>query len=263
LTFHARREITVTYVREARRRTVEARIVSLGRYALAPQTLGPAPESYSDVRIVAAPGGRTVVAWANVHGTEMGARSRYVVRAALREPNASRFRRSQLLDPGIVNVAAPGELGAQIADDGTATVAWSSYTSTKAFTAPVEVRAATAAPGRRFAAPQVLTANGHLDDLVVGGAGAALAVWTSYDGGGATIGAALRPSSAAAFGVAEAVTVIPLRTIAPLVPAPDAAYDPGTGRFAVLWAIDSTSVTDPPMQIPGTARLLLATRDTR
>jgi hypothetical protein len=57
--------------------------------------------------------------------------------------------------------------------------------------------------------------------------------------------------------------VIPLRTIAPLVPAPDAAYDPGTGRFAVLWAIDSTSVTDPPMQIPGTARLLLATRDTR
>lgn len=263
LTFHGRRAVTVTYVREAPtatpRRTVEARVLRLGDRRLAPQTLGPAPENSNDVSIAAAPGGRTVVAWANVHGTVMGARSRYTVRAALRAPNDRRFGAAQLLDPGVVNVGSPGELGVGIADDGTATVAWSACTSTALFP-PVEVRAATAAPSGRFGAPQVLTTDGRLTDLVVAEHGATLAVWETDAAGGAAIQTALRPRGATAFGAPETVAVIPLRYVDPQAPQPDAAFDPGADRFAVMWAIDDTTATAPPTQIPGSPRLLLATR---
>jgi hypothetical protein len=267
LTFHGRSAVTVTYVRNAptgthTRRTVEARVVRLGGRRLAPQTLGPAPESYNDVRIAAAPGGRTVVAWGNVHGTVMAARSRYTVRAALRDPTDRRFGAAQVLDPGVVNVGSPGELGAGIADDGSATVAWSAYASTEFFP-PAEVRAATAAATGRFAAPQVLTTNGRLTDLVVANHGATLATWTTYADGGETIRTALRPSRATAFGAPETVAVLPLRSFSPVAPDPDAAFDPGRDRFAVIWAIDDSTGTEPPTQIPGSARLLLATRRAR
>ena len=78
-----------------------------------------------------------MVAWGNVHGTEMGAESRYTVRAALRAPNDRRFGAAQVLDAGIVKAGVPGELGAGIADDGTATVAWSAYAPTDDLFAPV------------------------------------------------------------------------------------------------------------------------------
>lgn len=260
--FRGRSAVTVAFVREARvagrtHRTVEARDVRLGDSAVTSQTVGPAPESYTDLRIAAAPGGRTMVAWANVHGTEMGAESPYVVRAALRAPGARRFGAPQVLDPGVVQVGPPGALGTGIADDGTATVAWSAYASTALFDPPVEVRAATAAPSHHFAARQVLTTSGHLTDLVVAGNGATLATWLDYSPGTGTVGAALRPAKAAGFGPAETVAAVPLRTFSPLDPGPDAAFDPGTGRFSIIWAIDESAGTQP---VPGSARLLLSTR---
>jgi hypothetical protein len=269
LTFHGRSTVTIAYVRNTppgthTRRTLEARKVRLGGRELAPQTLGPAPESYNDVCIAAAPGGRTVVAWGNVHGTVMGARSRYTVRAALRAPNARRFAAAQVLDPGPVVSGAPGELVAGIADDGTATLAWSAYASTGQYFPPVEVRTATATATGRFAAPQVLTTSGHLTDLVVANHGAALATWTTADtAGNATIHTALRTPGATAFGAPETVAVVPLRYVDPLAPNPDAAFDPGTGRFGLIWATDDSTDTAPTTQIPGSARLLLATREAR
>ena len=256
LAFHGLRAVTVAY---ARNRTVEARILRLGGRALKPQTLGRAPESYTDLRVATSPGGRTVVAWGNAHGTEMGAESRYSVRAALRAPGARRFTAAQTLDRGVVQVGAPGEVGAIVADDGTATVGWSAYTSSRLFT-PAEVRVATAAPGRRFAAPQVLAADGRLADLELGKDGAALAVWISPDPSGVTVNAALRRAGARTFAAPETVTAIPLRSFSPQGPDPDAAYDARTNRFAVIWAIDSTAGALP---VPGSARLLLATRNLR
>jgi hypothetical protein len=279
LTFHGPSAVTVTYVRNAptgtrTRRTVEARVLRLGGHRSAPQTLGPAPESSNDLCIAAAPGGRTVVAWANVHGTVMGARSRYTVRAALRAPNARRFGTAQVLDPGVENVGAPGELGAGIADDGAATVAWSAHASSDEFSRRMEVRAATAAPAGRFGAVQVLTTDGRLTDLVVSNNGATLAIWSTDVDGNEAIRSALRPARATAFAAAETVAVVMLRYYDPLAPNADAAFDPVTGRFGIIWATDqsagsapTTQVPDgvarPGVHVPGSARLLLATREAR
>jgi len=126
------------------------------------------------------------------------------------------------------------------------------------------VRAANAAPSHRFAARQVLTTGGRLADLVVAKNGATLASWLTYAAGNVTIRAALRPTAATGFGPAETVAVVPLRTFSPLSPGPDAAFDPGTGRFAVIWAVDDSTGTPPQGEpVPGSARLLLATRQTQ
>lgn len=96
LVFHARAAVTLAYTRESivanrRRRAVEARRVPIRGAAEPRQVVGPAPESQTDLRIAASPGGRTVVVWGDVHGTVMGFESRWVVRAAIRARSARRF----------------------------------------------------------------------------------------------------------------------------------------------------------------------------
>ena len=263
IAFHGRSALTVAYVREARaggrsRRTVEARVVALRGSAGDPQTIGPAPESFTDLRIATSPRGRAVIAWGNVHGTVSGAESRWIVRAALRERAAGRFSRAQLLQRGVVQVGAPGAIGAGVADDGTATVGWSAYTS-PSLVSPSDVRVASAAAGRRFGAPQVLSGQGRLVDLTVAGSGPALATWMTFSAAGSVVAAAVRPAAGQPFGTAETVATIASRSFNAVDPDPDAAYDVATRRFSVVWAVDD-SAGMPPMHAPGSARLQLATR---
>jgi hypothetical protein len=267
LAFHGREAVTVAYVRESRtgnhtQRIVQARLVRLRGAARAAQALGPAPQSFTDLRVAAAPGGRTVVAWGNVHGTVMGFEDRWVVRAAIRPATASQFAPAQVLDRGAVKDAgAPGEVAAGIAADGSATVAWSSV----ARAVPVDgadVRVVTARPGRRFGPPQTLASGGvdKVEDLAVSQRGAGLLTWTHFGPGRSlSIMAAYRPPGAAAFGAPERVTNFAPSFFNALDPAPSAAIDDGTGQAAIAWAGDTTA-GDPPLHVPLSAVLRLATR---
>lgn len=270
LAFHGRDALTVAYVRERRvadrtRRVVAARLVRRRGAPSPEQVVGPAPESFTDLRLAAAPGRRTVVAWGNVHGTVMGFASRWVVRAAVRAATAPRFGPAQVLDRGAVKDAgAPGEVGAGIAADGTATVAWSSVVRATQPVNQADVRIATARPGRNFGTSQVIAtgATNNVEDLAVSPRGSALVTWTAYGTGrGVSVMAAFRPAGTAAFGPPEVVTTFAQSWFNAIDPAPAAAIDDATETPAVAWAGDSTAGA-PPLHVPLSAVLRLATRET-
>ena len=270
IAFHGRDVVTVAWVRVTRvavhtRRTVEARVVRFAGRLPAAQVVGPAPQSYTDLRIAAAPGGRAVVAWGSVHGTVSGFQDRWIVRAAIRERGSRRFGSARTLDPGAVKEAgAPGELDLVMASDGTATATWSAYTRRQP-AATVEVRAATAHPGGRFAAaqaigPGALASNAHLSDVAASPAGAVVATWTSYAGGFGRelVMAAVRPAGAPTFGPPEVVARIRTSYFNAVSPTPTAAID-DAGAATVVWAAEDTA-GEPPMHVPMSAVLRLATR---
>jgi hypothetical protein len=269
LDFHGPGAVTVAYVRERqlgthRRRVVEARLMRRRAAPRAIQVIGPAPESFTDLQVAAAPGGRTVIAWGNVHGTVSGFKDHWVVRAALRPATATRFAPAQVLDRGAVEDAgAPGRVGAAIAPDGTATVAWSSVAAAQ----PVnraDVRTATAPRGHRFGRPQTITstAMNAMADLAVSLRGAALVTWTASGSGRDTsVMAAWRPAGAAMFGPPERLATLVSSWLNAIDPAPAAAIDDATGTPAVAWAADATAGA-PPLHVPLSAILRLATRET-
>ena len=268
LAFHDRAAATLAYTRESivgnrRRRAVEARRVPIRGAAEPRQVVGPAPESQTDLRIAAASGGRTVIAWGNVHGTVMGFESRWVVRAALRARNARRFAAAQVLDPGVVKQAgAPGRLGLGIAADGTATVAWSAYTRVLPYPA-TEVRAATARPGRRFGPPQGVSPQegyGGLSDLAVAPDGSALLTFVGYTEGFARqlIVAAVRGAGTPTFGPPEIVARARHSAFNAVDASPAAGID-GSGVPTVVWAAEGTT-GEPPLHAPMSSVVLLSTR---
>ena len=270
LAFHDGAGVTLAYTRESivanrRRRNVEARRVPVSGAAEPRQVVGPAPESQTDLRIATSAGGRTAIAWGNVHGTVMGFESRWVVRAALRARSARRFAAAQVLDPGAVKEAgAPGRLGLGIAADGTATVAWSAHT--RALPIPAtEVRAASARPGRRFGPHQAVSPQegyGGLSDLAVAPNGAALLTFAAYGGGFGSqlIVAAVRPAGAPTFGPPEIVARTRHSMFNAVDAAPAAGID-GSGVPTVVWAAESTT-GEPPLHAPMSSIVLLSTRST-
>ena len=184
------------------------------------------------------------------------------MRAATRAAGAARFAPAQVLDPGAVKQAgAPGELGAAIAADGTATVAWSAYTRQTSI-AFSDLRAATARPGRRFGPPQTIAETGidGLSDFAASPSGAAVATWTAYPPGRgrAVVMAAVRPAGAGAFGPPEVVAPARHSVLNPVAPAPVAAID-DAGKATIAWAAEDVT-GEPPLHVPMSAVLRLATR---
>ena len=211
-----------------RRRTVEARLRRSRRGFGPARVLGP-HEGLVDLSATMAPTGRAVVAWGTQDGGE-GAEKPYRVRAAIRAPGSATFSRTQLLDPGATVDRVPGRLVLGLAPDGSATVAWSNVVGSSN-----PVRVATTGPRTRFRPAGQVAPNGAVGDVAVSGDGTAVLVWdpfTEFGPEGGQVQAALRPPGAPAFGSAENVSA----------PEPTelshggAAFDPATGRAAVVWS---------------------------
>ena len=268
LAFRGRGELVVAYVRHrpvSRRnvRVVEARTRrSAGDWSRA-QRLGPAPENFTDLRVVAVPGGPTVAAWGNGHQTVMGVQSRWIVRAAIQRRGSTRFAPAQTLDPGAVPGAGiPSPIGLGIAADGTATVAWSARVPVRpAVWEELEIRAANTRRDGRFARAQVLATGGaRLSDLEVAPDGTALATWSDHQAPPRVgIAAALRPAGSQAFMAPERVAWVEPRGPSAPAPAPAAGLSPRNGRPFIVWAADHGART-PPEQGPPSAVLQLAAR---
>jgi hypothetical protein len=182
--------------------------------------------------------GRMVVAWGTQDSGEE-ANLPWVVRAAVRPAGRGRFGRSQLLDPGEINLRVPGQLALGMSPDGRATIAWSNVRAGFDFPRyPVRV-ASTGATGG-FGPVTQLADNGAAEDMAVGADGTALVAWGSLipgedDSGLAPLYAAVRPPNAASFGGPEQIS-------SPGVGATgaDVAFDPRTGRPTAVWqAIES------------------------
>lgn len=224
-----------------RRRTVEARL-RRSRRAFGPaRVLGP-HEGLVDLSAAMAPTGRAVVAWGTQDGGE-GAGVPYRVRAAIRAPGSATFGRTQLLDPGATVDRVPGRPAVGLAPDGSATVAWSNVVGSS-----YPVRVATAGPSTRFRPAGQVAPDGAVGDVAVSGDGTALLVWnpfTEFGPEGGQVQAALRPPGALAFGSAENVTA-PEPTQLSLG---GAAFDPATGRPAVVWGRPAEPGPGPPVRL--------------
>jgi hypothetical protein len=136
----------------------------------------------------------------------------------------------------------------------------------------VDVRVASTDSGGRFGPDSDVNAPGLLsfDDLVGARDGSMLLVWHEYGDfplAGAGLGesaayrfvAALRPAGSTSFQAPEDVS--PLQGWSSLndVTAADAGFDPATGRPTIIWPAAEFGGT-PPVRIPGTATVKLATR---
>ena len=227
------------------RRTVEARLRGARGEFRRAEVLGP-HDGVAQISAAMAPAGRAVVAWDSQDGGE-GAEKPYRVRAAIRAPGSRAFGRTQLLDPGATSDRVPGRSVLGVAPDGSATVAWSNVVG-----ASTPVRVAAAGPRTRFGPTVQAAPDGAVGDLAVGGDGSALLLWnvvTEIGVAGGPIQAALRPPGAPAFGNSETV----------VAPGPAqlslgrAAFDPATGRPAVVWARHAEPGAVPPLWLSSRA----------
>jgi hypothetical protein len=185
--------------------------------------------------------GRAVVSWGTQDGGEEAGMP-YRVRAAIRAPGAATFGRAQLLDPGGGVVERPmgaPELG--VGPDGSATLAWSNLAG-----GLNPVRVSTAGPTTRFRPAGQVAPNGAVADVAVRSDGTALMLWTAFAPELDTdnqIQAAVRPVGALAFGAAENVSALELGQLSPA----RAAFDPTTGRAAVVWSRLGQPGPEPPV----------------
>ncbi|MDQ3770076.1 MAG: hypothetical protein M3370_11465 [Actinomycetota bacterium] len=229
-------------------RRVEARVRRAGHSWGAAQRLGRS-SGFSDIAVAAAPNGRMVVAW----GTQdlgIQADTPWIVRAAMRPAGPRSFRAAQQLDVGDLHERPVGRVATAMAPDGTATVAWSRMARTRS-----GPQAATANSTLRFKAAQQLSPSGAVGDVAVSRDGTALVVWSTpahvlNDETSAQVFANLRPARQQTFAAPEAV--------GPPEGAhqPRAAFDPRTGRPAVVWIAQPDTQPDAPSQ-PGSQTQLL------
>jgi hypothetical protein len=215
----------------AGRRSVEARVRRAGHSWGRPQRLG-ASAGFSEIAAAAAPNGRMLVAWGTQDGGEE-ANQPWTIRAAMRPAGPRTFHTAQELEASQGIARPAGRAAAAIGPDGTATVAWSGIAGARfPFTYPVHT--ATAGSSLRFGAPQELAASGALGDVAVSRDGVTLVTWATLPEPGDNqttdqVFAALRDSDQGAFGAPEAVSPAERAVL------PRAAFDPATGRPAVVW----------------------------
>ena len=231
-------DLLVAYQRSVSRRgrtpdrRVEARVRRAGHSWGTPQRLGPS-SGFSEIAAAASEGGRMVVAW----GTQdlgIEANSPWIVRAAVRGSGPHHFHSAQQLERSEGIERPAGGVGAAIAPDGSATVAWSGITGTR-FPHLFPARVATAPRGApRFDAAQQLAPSAVVGDVAVDDQGSALVVAATLPEPGDNqrtdqVFASLRPAGAAAFGVPELVS-------APEhAQPPRAAFNPVSHQPAVVW----------------------------
>jgi hypothetical protein len=216
-------------VRERTRRTVQARLRRAHRAFGPAQVLGP-HEGLLDLSAAMARSGRAAVAWGTQDGGEE-AGVPYRIRAATRAPGSATFGRVQLLDSGGGVVERPyGALALGLGPDGSATVAWSNIAN-----GSNPVRVSIAGPSTRFRPAGQVAPNGAVADVAVRSDGAALMLWTAFTeepDADNQIQAAVRPPGALAFGSTENVSALEPRQLS----LGRAAFDPVTGRAAVVWS---------------------------
>jgi hypothetical protein len=220
--------VVVAYQRErGRARTIEARLLRrrLGR----PRTVGP-QRGLVDLSARIGANGRAVVAWGSQDVGEEANEARSVY-AAVMEPPSSRFGPAQVLDPGGPALRPHGRVAVDVADDGSALVAWSSPQGGYSAGIRSAVRVATAGPRGRFGPQRELAPSGAVGDVAVGRGGAAIVVWSRLfpEEEERDVTAAVRPAGAPDFGAPEAVSPSERTTTAV------AAFDPRTEQPAVAW----------------------------
>lgn len=145
-----------------------------------PQVLGPGGGG-DDITAAVDPRGRAVVAWGAQDTGEEAGRA-FVVSAAIRSSRARRFRGRQVLDAGGRREFPRGGLRIVMADDGSATLAW-----TQVQRRGQVVRTSVSDQGGRFAAPTE-PGSGHQGeaygaDLAIGADGRRALVWVSEAAG--------------------------------------------------------------------------------
>lgn len=245
VTVGRRGDVLVAFTRQAirrghetRERRVQARIRRAGRAFGPIDDLGP-QQGFATLATAIAAGGRAYVAWGTQDLGEQ-ADEPFRVHAAALPAGRAAFRDAQLLDPGSGAERPVGRVAIGVAEDGTATVAWSGVVVRRPAGQELQISypvrsATTDAAGRFGAAGPVAGGNGAVGGLTIDRAGAATVVWTGYRPGSffATTGvlAARRPRGADAFAV-ETVTDRPRD---PNESPPAAALDARSGRVVVLW----------------------------
>ncbi|HEV7806897.1 MAG TPA: hypothetical protein VGO80_13830, partial [Solirubrobacteraceae bacterium] len=213
-------------------RRVEARVRRAGHGWGRPLRLG-ASSGFSVISAAASARGRMVVAWGTQDGGEE-AGTPWIVRAAMRPAGASGFRAAQVLEVSEGRDERPaGPVAAAMSPDGTATVAWSGIDGAR-FPHTFPVRVATAGSSLRFGAAQTLAPNAAIGGVAVDRRGTAIVVWATLSIPGVNqitqqVFASLRAPGAAAFAASEAVSAAERAEL------PRAAFDPVTGRPAVVW----------------------------
>jgi len=222
-------------------RRVEARVRRSGHSWGGPQRLG-LSSGFSVISTAAAADGRMVVAW----GTQdlgQEANTRWNVRAALRPAGSRGFGYAELLESSEGDDERPaGRVVAAMAPDGTATVAWSSIAGARSpHTFPARV--ATAGPAQGFGPMQTLAPNAAVGDVAMDARSATVVVWATLAIPGVSqvtqqVFASLRGAGAAAFAAPEAVGPAERAEL------PRAAFEPLSGRPAVVWISRMPGVTE-------------------
>jgi hypothetical protein len=226
-----------SYDRRGTHRTVEALSGPL-RGPFVRSVLG-AHDGLVDIDVSASPSGRVAVVWGTQDAGEE-ANLPYVVRTAVRERGAARFRPAQTIDRGAEVARVDGTPSVAVDAAGTAVVLWSNVRSSKqGDSSPVFV--ATAPSGSAFGAPRQLSENGSPDAgaIAFGADGRAVVTWASLVDGsdvlepGAPL-AAVRAAEDAPFGVPEEVAPTSERASSPT-----AAFDPRTNLPVLAWSSQS------------------------
>jgi hypothetical protein len=212
-------------------RRVEARVRRVGHGWAVAQRLG-ASSGFSEISTAAAPSGRMVVAWGTQDLGEE-ANTPWIVRAAERPPGVHGFDAAQDLETSEGIARPAGRVATAMEPDGTATVAWSGITGT-AFSHSYPARVATAAPSAPFSAARTLAPNAAVQDAAMSDQATALVVWATLPEPGDDqttdqVFASLRLAGTPTFAAAEAVSPPERASLA------RAAFDPATGRPAVVW----------------------------
>jgi hypothetical protein len=236
LAYGANGDLVVAFQRTTRPKSVDHRTLRLavrvkrhGRPFGPMQTVGPVLGSSSISTAVAATG-RAVVAWGTQDNGE-GIEDPWTVRAAVLGPDAHRFTRAQLLDPGEV-VHPVSAVRAAIGRDGTATVAWTAFS---AGGQRYPVRVATAARTGRFGAPTQLAVNAAALGVTTARDGTTTVLWGRIaDEEAETVDGIFASTHARATGLfAPPEAVSPPHEIA--VNSVSVDLDPSTGHPAALW----------------------------
>ena len=179
-----------------------------------------------------APGGRMYVAWGTQDGGEEANHPWRVYAASAIGPS-HRFATAHVLDPGGAVERPAGRVSLAVANDGSATVGWSSILSTGAGTFAYPALVADADAAGHFTAARQLAPSAALEDLALGPDGLLLAVFSTLPHGnyqqGEQVLAALRPSGAVQFAAPEAVSPVERALEA------RGAFDPTTGRPTIIW----------------------------
>jgi hypothetical protein len=174
--------------------------------------------------------GRVYVAWGTQDRGEAKSRP-WRVLVAVRPAGPRRFGAAQVLDPGGGAIAGKGRVALGVADDQSATAAWTSARLEPGGAATYPVLTATTDRRGRFAdAVPVAGALGALGAIATAPSGATTLLLLS-EGDAPAVLASTRSAGATAFGPLETVSA------APAAPAssPVLAVDPRDGRLLAAW----------------------------